>query len=123
MRRRSLFFFSSRRRHTRFKCDWSSDVCSSDLRQWRPRDGARLPLIPLLPEMPVPVLGLLLVPPLELVPPRAPPEPPPTFATPPGFVLAKLWLPLAKPPLLEAAVPPPVPAAWPEVAFAAPLAP
>src|SRR5260370_28899317 len=29
------FFFSSRRRHTRFKCDWSSDVCSSDLA--RPR--------------------------------------------------------------------------------------
>src|SRR5260370_16886552 len=26
-----LFFFSSRRRHRRFKCDWSSDVCSSDL--------------------------------------------------------------------------------------------
>src|SRR5882762_2496050 len=25
------FFFSIRRRHTRFKCDWSSDVCSSDL--------------------------------------------------------------------------------------------
>src|SRR5882762_6063955 len=25
------FFFSSRRRHTIFKCDWSSDVCSSDL--------------------------------------------------------------------------------------------
>src|SRR4030066_1384544 len=25
------FFFSSRRRHTKFKCDWSSDVCSSDL--------------------------------------------------------------------------------------------
>src|SRR5207237_5750128 len=24
-------YFSSRRRHTRFKCDWSSDVCSSDL--------------------------------------------------------------------------------------------
>src|SRR5260370_29517663 len=34
-----FFFFSSRRRHTRFKCDWSSDVCSSDLqsdgRAWR----------------------------------------------------------------------------------------
>src|SRR2546430_7183002 len=30
-----LFFFSSRRRHTRFDCDWSSDVCSSDLR-WDP---------------------------------------------------------------------------------------
>src|SRR5256886_12056542 len=27
------FFFSSRRRHTRFDCDWSSDVCSSDLVQ------------------------------------------------------------------------------------------
>src|SRR2546430_4027466 len=27
----SCFFFSSRRRHTRFDCDWSSDVCSSDL--------------------------------------------------------------------------------------------
>src|SRR2546430_14116196 len=30
-----IFFFSSRRRHTRFDCDWSSDVCSSDL----PADG------------------------------------------------------------------------------------
>src|SRR5438477_12915608 len=29
---RDLFFFSSRRRHTRLTCDWSSDVCSSDLR-------------------------------------------------------------------------------------------
>src|SRR2546430_9961251 len=28
----TVFFFSSRRRHTRFDCDWSSDVCSSDLR-------------------------------------------------------------------------------------------
>src|SRR5437868_7169561 len=26
-----IFFFSSRRRHTRSKRDWSSDVCSSDL--------------------------------------------------------------------------------------------
>src|SRR5690242_7723274 len=33
-----FFFFSSRRRHTRLTCDWSSDVCSSDLRdedEWR----------------------------------------------------------------------------------------
>src|SRR5256885_5731601 len=29
--RQSLFFFSSRRRHTRLQGDWSSDVCSSDL--------------------------------------------------------------------------------------------
>src|SRR5689334_24630227 len=28
-----FFFFSSRRRHTRWNCDWSSDVCSSDLRR------------------------------------------------------------------------------------------
>src|SRR5207249_7526197 len=28
---RCVFFFSSRRRHTRSKRDWSSDVCSSDL--------------------------------------------------------------------------------------------
>src|SRR5688572_32241433 len=34
----SLFFFSSRRRHTRFDCDWSSDVCSSDL---NPYDNAQ----------------------------------------------------------------------------------
>src|SRR5438270_9637091 len=30
-----FFFFSSRRRHTRFDCDWSSDVCSSDLESGR----------------------------------------------------------------------------------------
>src|SRR5688572_1354514 len=41
-----FFFFSSRRRHTRFDCDWSSDVCSSDLRcrplpRGRCRRGAR----------------------------------------------------------------------------------
>src|SRR5580698_11330250 len=30
-----FFFFSSRRRHTRLTCDWSSDVCSSDLGIWQ----------------------------------------------------------------------------------------
>src|SRR3712207_982142 len=29
-----VFFFSSRRRHTRYWRDWSSDVCSSDLTRW-----------------------------------------------------------------------------------------
>src|SRR5256885_7107708 len=29
---RYIFFFSSRRRHTRLQGDWSSDVCSSDLK-------------------------------------------------------------------------------------------
>src|SRR5207253_5324219 len=32
----SCFFFSSRRRHTRWPRDWSSDVCSSDLRTRSP---------------------------------------------------------------------------------------
>src|SRR3712207_6861954 len=31
--RRIVLFFSSRRRHTRYWRDWSSDVCSSDLRR------------------------------------------------------------------------------------------
>src|SRR6266853_4747976 len=40
-----FFFFSSRRRHTRFDCDWSSDVCSSDLaRHMTERTGATLAL-------------------------------------------------------------------------------
>src|SRR2546430_9865175 len=37
-----FFFFSSRRRHTRFDCDWSSDVCSSDLDE---RCAAPLPRV------------------------------------------------------------------------------
>src|SRR2546430_14312728 len=38
-----MFFFSSRRRHTRFDCDWSSDVCSSDLPgEVNPRINGRL---------------------------------------------------------------------------------
>src|SRR5690606_39949739 len=36
-----FFFFSSRRRHTRFSRDWSSDVCSSDLVR-RPAHGLKL---------------------------------------------------------------------------------
>src|SRR6266508_5383699 len=33
----NFFFFSSRRRHTRWPRDWSSDVCSSDLTYYRRR--------------------------------------------------------------------------------------
>src|SRR5256885_8820093 len=36
-----FFFFSSRRRHTRLQGDWSSDVCSSDLRTFRNFEKAR----------------------------------------------------------------------------------
>src|SRR2546421_7184442 len=39
---RVIFFFSSRRRHTRSDRDWSSDVCSSDLDELAPDD---LPLL------------------------------------------------------------------------------
>src|SRR5438034_6613992 len=35
-----MFFFSSRRRHTRSLCDWSSDVCSSDLYRYAERAEA-----------------------------------------------------------------------------------
>src|SRR5262245_64392141 len=37
-----LFFFSSRRRHTRCLSDWSSDVCSSDLAEGRRLDSGDL---------------------------------------------------------------------------------
>src|SRR5438874_4178015 len=40
------FFFSSRRRHTRSLRDWSSDVCSSDLKQDRMRSIAQPCFIP-----------------------------------------------------------------------------
>src|SRR5207253_6326920 len=36
----TFFFFSSRRRHTRWPRDWSSDVCSSDL-LWRVNDHTK----------------------------------------------------------------------------------
>src|SRR5699024_1661094 len=37
------FFFSSRRRHTRSKRDWSSDVCSSDLTiAWQGENGVEI---------------------------------------------------------------------------------
>src|SRR3712207_9524419 len=38
----SFFFFSSRRRHTRYWRDWSSDVCSSDLRRRARREDSPL---------------------------------------------------------------------------------
>src|SRR2546430_3242804 len=43
-----FFFFSSRRRHTRFDCDWSSDVCSSDLARCARRAVGRRPRAPTL---------------------------------------------------------------------------
>src|SRR3712207_5483157 len=39
-----LFFFSSRRRHTRYWRDWSSDVCSSDLDAWEVQGRGELQL-------------------------------------------------------------------------------
>src|SRR6266446_7409548 len=42
-----IFFFSSRRRHTRLQGDWSSDVCSSDLERAEKREhgGIERPLV------------------------------------------------------------------------------
>src|SRR3712207_7276334 len=37
------FFFSSRRRHTRYWRDWSSDVCSSDLNMYRTKEYVERP--------------------------------------------------------------------------------
>src|SRR3989440_7156666 len=37
-----VFFFSSRRRHTRSDRDWSSDVCSSDLHRLQPLAGGHV---------------------------------------------------------------------------------
>src|SRR5260221_7968435 len=45
------FFFSSRRRHTRSLCDWSSDVCSSDL-LWRELLAEAPRYAKLIPELP-----------------------------------------------------------------------
>src|SRR5689334_7396913 len=51
------FFFSSRRRHTRWSCDWSSDVCSSDLE----KKPASAPLAGFNPAQPVVFCGLFPV--------------------------------------------------------------
>src|SRR2546430_14753243 len=78
-------FFSSRRRHTRFDCDWSSDVCSSDLvlavagipgdpatfyfgavdgGVWRPRN-AGVPWDPLFDDQPIASIGALALAPSD----------------------------------------------------------
>src|SRR3712207_8045942 len=59
-----FFFFSSRRRHTRYWRDWSSDVCSSDLVKHRGLDLDSRPEIyvpvnqPLFANRPTPPLSL-----------------------------------------------------------------
>src|SRR3712207_8045059 len=45
-----FFFFSSRRRHTRYWRDWSSDVCSSDLDEERDDEQEHDQLVPLVGE-------------------------------------------------------------------------
>src|SRR6266853_1246318 len=56
-----IFFFSSRRRHTRFDCDWSSDVCSSDLPSSAAKYNALLNTVKPLGEELAPVVGLMSV--------------------------------------------------------------
>src|SRR2546430_15021150 len=77
-----FFFFSSRRRHTRFDCDWSSDVCSSDLDvdvTYFERVGQRLLAADLAPELaqPLAIAAALLAEQqrAEATPPPAAPAP------------------------------------------------
>src|SRR6267142_7115603 len=68
-----FFFFSSRRRHTRLTCDWSSDVCSSDLGARHPRRrrlNARSPRAPAAEGAPVPE-ALVSDAPAEIAPVRS----------------------------------------------------
>src|SRR4030066_747682 len=51
----ALLIFTSRKRHTRFKCDWSSDVCSSDLEPAFLGEKDKYPLV-LLPYQPLMVI-------------------------------------------------------------------
>src|SRR5256885_15442272 len=60
-----LFFFSSRRRHTRLQGDWSSDVCSSDLE--RRRDGVKRHRVGF--ELRERVIGRVVARPLAQIPP------------------------------------------------------
>src|SRR5712692_11117165 len=55
-----FFFLSSRRRHTRWNCDWSSDVCSSDLSSPRAALGARSVLVAVPGELTTAYLALKL---------------------------------------------------------------
>src|SRR6266480_5090715 len=49
-----FFFFSSRRRHTRLTCDWSSDVCSSDLDALREKARGTRPHVLVMTATPIP---------------------------------------------------------------------
>src|SRR6267154_2043990 len=48
-----VFFFSSRRRHTRWTGDWSSDVCSSDLTSSGQYTGPLYHLLPFVEQQPL----------------------------------------------------------------------
>src|SRR5438067_8744422 len=71
-----FFFFSSRRRHTRSKRDWSSDVCSSDLRARQGGVAIELGLHQRTAPGSVAGGGGVVVPVLPPVPPPVMPEPP-----------------------------------------------
>src|SRR2546429_6613802 len=65
-----VFFFSSRRRHTRCSRDWSSDVCSSDLSTEKVAVGFSTMLTP---ELPVnEILSTTMFPIVKLFPPDPP---------------------------------------------------
>src|SRR5699024_11863667 len=54
-----IFFFSSRRRHTRSKRDWSSDVCSSDLSLGLVKGDKVAVMMPNILQYPIVMLGII----------------------------------------------------------------
>src|SRR2546429_1391582 len=58
LRQAAIFFFSSRRRHTRCSRDWSSDVCSSDLPLSATRRGGQGERSVCLSDRPTPILDV-----------------------------------------------------------------
>src|SRR2546429_2611490 len=71
---RFIFFFSSRRRHTRCSRDWSSDVCSSDLQL------VFLGILILIPLIYTEALPKTMMATMLTAPPPPPPPPPPPAA-------------------------------------------
>src|SRR6266487_6205154 len=79
-----MFFFSSRRRHTRWTGDWSSDVCSSDLRPFATDTphGSVTGTLVALPGPPTPPATVEIVPAAAAAALAPPPAAPPTAISP-----------------------------------------
>src|SRR5699024_11452143 len=95
----SFFFFSSRRRHTRSKRDWSSDVCSSDLTYWAQRHLTQRPWPQPRPQRCLPFPAFSAPPrwPEDGLSSPSPPQPPILFRGPTHYLLSVLLVAESKP--------------------------